>query len=52
MHAVLDPARTVRTDVERVLWAEEVPQNVRVSGHVYDVATGLVTTTVDAKSRK
>lgn len=52
MHAVLDPARTVRTDVERVLWAEEVPQNVRVSGHVYDVATGLVTTIVDAKSRK
>ena len=49
---VLDPARTVRTDVERVLWAEEVPQNVRVSGHVYDVATGLVTTIVDAKSRK
>jgi carbonic anhydrase len=49
---VLDPARTVRTDVERVLWAEEVPQNVHVSGHVYDVATGRVTTVVDAKSRK
>jgi carbonic anhydrase len=49
---VLDPARTVRTDVERVLWAEEIPQNVHVSGHVYDVATGLVTTIVDAKSRK
>jgi carbonic anhydrase len=49
---VLDPARTVRTDVERVLWAEEIPQNVRVSGHVYDVGTGLVTTIVDAKSRK
>ena len=29
---VLDPARTVRTDVERVLWAAEIPQNVRVSG--------------------
>ena len=49
---VLDPARTVRTDVDRVLWAEEIPQNVRVSGHVYDVDTGLVTTVVDAKSRK
>jgi carbonic anhydrase len=49
---VLDPARTVRTDVERVLWAEEVPQNVHVSGHVYDVGTGLVTTIVDAKARK
>jgi carbonic anhydrase len=49
---VLDPARTVRTDVNRLLWAEEVPQNVRVSGHVYDVATGLVTTIVDARARK
>jgi carbonic anhydrase len=49
---VLDPARTVRTDVERVLWAEEIPQNVRVSGHVYDVSTGRVTTIVDARSRK
>ena len=48
----LDPARSVTTDVERVLWAEEIPQNVRVSGHVYDVDTGLVTTIVDAKSRK
>ena len=36
----------------RVLWAAEVPQNVQVSGHVYDVATGLITTVVDAKSRK
>ena len=49
---VLDPARTVRTDVERVLWAEEIPQNVHVSGHVYDVSTGLVTTVVEAKARK
>jgi carbonic anhydrase len=49
---VLDPARTVQTDVERVLWAQEIPQNVRVSGHVYDVDTGLVTTVVDAKGRK
>ena len=49
---VLDPARTVRTDVERVLWADEIPQNVRVSGHVYDVGTGVVTTIVDAKARK
>src|SRR5262249_51250405 len=49
---VLDPARTVQTDVSRVLWAEEIPQNVRVSGHVYDISTGLVTTIVDAKSKK
>jgi carbonic anhydrase len=49
---VLDPERTVRTDVERVLWAQEIPSQIRVSGHVYDVKTGLVTTVVDAKSRK
>jgi carbonic anhydrase len=49
---VLDPARTVATDVNRVLWAEEIPQNVHVSGHVYDVGTGLVTTVVDARARK
>ncbi len=49
---VLDPARTVTTDVNRVLWAEEIPQNVHVSGHVYDIQTGLVTTIVDAKSKK
>jgi carbonic anhydrase len=42
----------VQTDVNRVLWAEEIPQNVSVSGHVYDVDTGLVTTIVDAKDRK
>jgi len=50
--AVLDPARTVRTDVDRVLWAREIPPDIRVSGHVYDVTTGVVTTIVDAKSRK
>lgn len=49
---VLDPARTVQTDVNRVLWAEENSQNVRVSGHVYDVGTGLVTTVVNARARK
>jgi carbonic anhydrase len=49
---VLDPARTVQTDVNRILWAAEIPQNVRVSGHVYDVGTGLVTTIVDAKGRQ
>jgi carbonic anhydrase len=49
--AVLDPARTVRTDVERVLWADEIRPEVLVSGHVYDVQTGLVTTIVDAKKK-
>jgi carbonic anhydrase len=49
---VLDPARTVATDVNRVLWAAEIPPEVHVSGHVYDVDTGLVSTVVEAKGRK
>ncbi len=49
---VLDPARTEQTDVNRVLWAQDIPQNVRVSGHVYNVDTGLVTTVLDARGRE
>ena len=49
---VLDPARTVRTDVQRVLWTEEIPPHVQVSGHVYDVETGPVPTIVDAKASR
>jgi hypothetical protein len=49
---VLDPARTVATDVKRVLWDQAVPMDVRGSGHVCDVGTGLVTLVVDAKSKK
>jgi carbonic anhydrase len=44
---VLDPARTVRTDVKRLGWAVGVPAEVRISGHVYDVATGLLRTVVE-----
>jgi carbonic anhydrase len=47
--AVLDPARTVRTDVDRLLRVPQTPANVEVSGQVYDVDTGLLTTIVDAK---
>ena len=48
---VLDPTRTVKTDVQRLLWAPQIPLNVAVSGHVYDVDTGLLTTVLDATSR-
>ncbi|HYC80760.1 MAG TPA: carbonic anhydrase [Solirubrobacterales bacterium] len=40
--AVVDPAATVKADVARLRSAASVPPRVRVSGHVYDVATGLV----------
>jgi carbonic anhydrase len=48
--AVLDPAATVRGDVELLRSAPQVPDRVRTSGHVYDVATGLVETVVPAEA--
>jgi carbonic anhydrase len=47
-HAVLDPAVTVSSDVERLRAAPAVSSRVRVSGHVYDVVSGLVETIVPA----
>ncbi len=44
--AVLDPEATVTTDVERLRAAPAISPRVRVSGHVYDVVTGLVETVV------
>ncbi len=43
-HAVLDPTATVTRDVERLRSAQAIPVRVSVSGHVYDVVTGLVRT--------
>jgi carbonic anhydrase len=47
-HAVIDPAATVASDVERLRSADAISARVGVSGHVYDVATGLVETIVPA----
>jgi carbonic anhydrase len=47
--AVTDPHATVREDVERLLTAPSLSPKVSVSGHVYDIATGHLTTTVDAR---
>jgi carbonic anhydrase len=47
--AVADPHATVKTDVERLLTSPLLSPNVSVSGHVYDIATGRVTTTIDAR---
>ncbi len=41
-HAVLDPAATVRRDIELLRDSPAIPSRVGVSGHVYDVVTGLV----------
>jgi carbonic anhydrase len=45
-HAVLDPAATVARDVERLRSAPAISARVSVSGHVYDVVTGLVETII------
>jgi carbonic anhydrase len=47
--AVADPHATVRADVERLLTSPLLSPKVSVSGHVYDIATGHVTTVVDAR---
>ena len=39
-------------DVERLRSAPAISPRVAVSGHVYDVKTGVVSTIVDAKSKK
>jgi carbonic anhydrase len=47
-HAILDPAATVTGDVERLRSAPAISPRVGVSGHVYDVVSGLVQTIVPA----
>jgi carbonic anhydrase len=47
--AVADPDTTVKDDVERLLTSPLLSPKVSVSGHVYDIATGRVTTTLDAR---
>jgi carbonic anhydrase len=45
--AVIDPEATVRADVQRLLSSPKVQPQISVSGHVYDLETGLVTMVVD-----
>jgi carbonic anhydrase len=47
--AVTDPHTTVKADVGHLLTAPSLPATVSVSGHVYDIATGRVTTVLDAR---
>jgi carbonic anhydrase len=46
---VLEPAQTVREDVQRLIAAPQISPCITVSGHVYDVATGLLETIVEAE---
>lgn len=47
---VLDPPATLRTDVDRLRSDPRISPRITVSGHVYDVHTGLITTTVEPVS--
>jgi len=46
--AVAEPHTTVTADVKRLLAAPALGAGVSVSGHVYDITTGRVTTVLDA----
>ena len=46
--AVVDPVSTVQADVGRLRASPLLPKELSVSGHVYDIATGLVTTITPA----
>jgi carbonic anhydrase len=47
--AVTDPNITVKADVELLLSSPLLPPGMGISGHVYDVDTGRVTTVVDTR---
>jgi len=49
--AILDPAATVTSDVERLRSAPAISPRIGVSGHVYDVVSGLVETVIPADPR-
>jgi carbonic anhydrase len=48
--AVVDPAATVARDVARLRSDDAISPRATVSGHVYDVVTGVVDTVVAAES--
>ena len=47
--SVADPYVTVKVDVALLLASPQLSPQVSVSGHVYDLATGRVTTVLDAR---
>jgi len=47
--AVLDPEATVRLDVARLVASPRIAEPIVVSGHVYDLDTGVVTTVIEGE---
>jgi carbonic anhydrase len=50
--AVFDPARTLPEDVDRLVNTAALSPGIKVSGHSYDVTTGLLTTVVPPRGRE
>lgn len=46
-YAIADPAEAIRTDIERLRANPIVPSELAVSGHLYDVTTGKLSTVVE-----
>lgn len=46
-YAIADPAESIRTDIERLRANSNVPGELSVSGHLYDVTTGRLSTVVE-----
>jgi carbonic anhydrase len=49
---VLDQPATVHADVERLLSDPRISPHIELSGHVYDVQTGLLTTVAEPRLRR
>ena len=47
--AIADPTASVAADVDRLRGSKAISPRLRISGHVYDVVTGLVATVVPAE---
>jgi carbonic anhydrase len=50
--AILDPGATVTSDVERLRSASAISPRIAISGHVYDVLTGIVETIIPAAAEQ
>ena len=49
-YAIVDPATALADDVERLRAVAMVPRELRVSGHLYDVASGRLTELIPTQS--
>lgn len=47
-YAIADSAESIRTDIERLRSNSTVPAELAVSGHLYDVTTGRLSTVVES----